>query len=76
MKKEREQARAPAVSGHACPCSSPFCVKNPPKNESTSIAPFVYQQKEERGEFLVSPGHDKELDLCKLGAEPKICAKD
>jgi len=38
-------------------------------------SPFVYQQKEERGEFLVSPGLDKELDLCNWGPNPKFAPR-
>ena len=36
---------------------------------------FVYQQKEERGEFLVKLFYDKELDLCNWGPNPKFAPR-
>ena len=42
------------------------------RNSISAETPFVYQQKEERGEFLVKLFYDKELDLCNWGPNPKF----
>ena len=70
----RDDANRPSVTHHEKRITTIFeicpTLGNPVSMDVDS--PLVYQQKGERGEFLVKLFYDKELDLCNWRGGPKI----